>query len=238
MQNSYQYQIEGCDVLKNHHFLIGQDDSSTPAKVNKKDYEIYHHQIIDDGFPEDYLSWTVQACGFQTITSSSKKNICKKTKLEVEVDYTSSFKAILTWLDCKIDYTEARSRPNKVNNTVFRSYSSSIHNTKPKVSSELFTLLVYITFLSKKDLVKDRDLMNLILQIRPFFRDVNLLKDFDKKILSIDISNYPPEIMLCLLRNSYPFRKRLSNWDSFLIGTLENLNARGLNGEKVLLGLI
>lgn len=68
--------------------------------------------------------------------------------------------------------------------------------------------------------------------------EANRFEDVDRLLKSVKVSHAAPEIMVALLRITYPVRgKRLRHWSKLLRDVRAELSARHLDTERILRGL-
>lgn len=218
MQNYYSYLQADCDTGKSSfHYDLFDGWSKTKTIKPQKIKKTAPTRGVTDWYKDCFAIKMDFLC--HTKEQSRKPIISLK---EIDHIWSSQHRAIMQ--DEIMIYILWRS------NDTFNTLSA-----KYKESDEL---LKFINFLTEKEKIRDNDLVSLILEMKPFFRDHDLLNFFDNRVLSLNAADYKIELLLCILRNSYPFRKKLSNWHDFLDATSNKLKESHLDEKRVLLGLI
>jgi len=85
--------------------------------------------------------------------------------------------------------------------------------------------------------LKPADLIPVIAGLTSLLK-ANYFEEVDRLLKSIKVNQAAPEILVALLRTTYPVRgKRLRHWPKLLRAVRIELAARNLDGEKILRGL-
>ena len=86
--------------------------------------------------------------------------------------------------------------------------------------------------------LKPADLMPVIAGLTNLLK-ANYFAEIDRLLKSVKVSDAAPEILVALLRTTYPVRhKPLRHWPKLLRDVRAELAARHLDGERILRGLI
>lgn len=85
--------------------------------------------------------------------------------------------------------------------------------------------------------LKPADIMPLMAGITRLLK-ANYFEEVDRLLKSVKVNQAAPEMLVALLRTTYPVRgKRLRHWPKLLRTVRDELSARNLDSEKILQGL-
>lgn len=85
--------------------------------------------------------------------------------------------------------------------------------------------------------IKDINLVDAIHQIHLLFKNKQF-DYFNDRYLTINTDGLAPEIMLLFTRTTFPARHLLKDWNPFVLKSKDSLDKAGLNGDKLLRGLL
>lgn len=93
------------------------------------------------------------------------------------------------------------------------------------------------TLYKSSETLKDKDIAGAIGEINKLLNE-DKFELIDSLFCTIDLSRISFEIIIALLRSSYPARKLLDQWEELLARAYDEIRSRGRNPDKMLWGLI